>query len=801
MKTFTMFLLLIGLSVNLLAQQTVTGIISDDQNNPLTNVIIGVKGTEFKTVTSETGKYFITIPDGFKTLTFQLEGFMVQEMEISNDVLNVKMAREISNLLDLSLEELMQLSVTSASRSVQKITEAPSTITVITKDMIRNRGYEDIGDVLRDLPGVELQHMNGYFGTVFAQRGMIGDENKRTVLMVNGVSDNQLWGREVFTGQLLPLHNVERIEVIWGPASALYGANAFNGIINVITTPNAGSGTSIVTFGGGSFESTWGRFKTYQPINNNLSIAVSGSIYDSKGADFKHNIDPQFSSAFTDKSTALDAQVKYKNTTLYVRNYHLAEGIGNFLAVPFKYLYEFRNVNIPDSLKGFGKGNTICSPIFGEEGLRYVIGGTTVSLSQEAEPIKDLKLRFQAYYRQTDLEPDHWDYVYNVRTRASATNPEKKDTSYFDKVNSWHNSNNSGMELFATLSKDWATTTAGIQFDYINTQTDYIKRTYTTYNGIYEQLTPPIDMLRISFRNIGFCLQTIVPIGKKLQFTVGSRFDANNHYGNQINPRVGIVSTINDNLTAKVMYGTAFRAPTAREMYATGIGKGGRVANPDLKPERLQSFEGALLYNIKNKVFNELNLFYNVAEDVIVADVAIPGDKTQNQNLSDMNVLGFEYKLIAEPIKNLKFYGNLSYQKGKQSIFVKKTKDIYDPIVTDTANIAKYEIDIPNISNWKWNAGVDFRAFKFLNLNMMVNSVSKRSTTYTNPLREVDGYLIANFTANIQVTQSLNFTLQVRNIFDTEYYDPGVRSANVTKYLTTIEQPGRVIYLKIDVTF
>lgn len=792
---FIVFLFLI-ISSNLSAQQVVKGKVTNYKGEPIPNVLITVDSIAIQTTSSEDGNFSIQLPEGVDFLIFKISDYSAKRVKIDGEEIDVVFT-DSDLLYDLSLEELLSIEVTTASRSVQKVTDAPATITIISKEMIRNRGYEDIGDVLKDLPGVDLQNLNGHYGKLFCQRGMFGDENKRTLLLVNGISDNQLWGNEVFTGQLLPLHNVERIEIIWGPASALYGANAFNGIINVITTPSAVEASTEVTFGGGAFETTFGRFKAFQPITSKASVSIAGSIYDSKGPKFKNRFDPDFSNAFIDKTTSLDIQARYKNTWVYFRNFHLAEGIGNYTAPPFQYLYYNKNISIPDSLAELGSGNTILSNINGEPGLRYVIDGRTLALRQNYQVTDNLKVKFQAYYRKIDLMPDHYDYIYKIRLRPNVLDLTLTDTSYFDKINSWHSSNNSGIELFATLAKKKTLSTVGIQYDYIHTQIDYNKRTYTFFNEVLEPYLDPVEAKRVTFRNIGISFQTIVPFKELLKVTLGVRYDANNHYGNQVNPRIGVISQVTKSITTKLLYGTAFRAPTARELYSTGIGHGGRKANPDLKPEYLQSFEGGLLFNINNFLFNELNLYYNIASDVIVASVPLPEGGTQNQNRSEMNVHGVEYKLILEPARALKFYGNISYQKGQQTVYSKKSEDIYEPIISDTSNFANYEIDIPNISNWKWNVGLNYHVFKYLNLNLMVNNVGKRSTTYTNPLRSVDGYTVANFTAVVFLSPKINFTLQVRNILDKQYVDPGSRTANYKRHSTTIEQQGRTVFAKL----
>ena len=141
----------------------------------------------------------------------------------------------VNKLLLLSLEELMNIQVVTASGYLQTTSEAPSTITVITAQKITERGYEQLEDALRDIPGIDMIHVNGYVPTLIYFRGMYGAENQRALLMIDGIAENNILGSNDMAGPAYSLHNVERIEIIWGPASALYGANAFGGVINIIT--------------------------------------------------------------------------------------------------------------------------------------------------------------------------------------------------------------------------------------------------------------------------------------------------------------------------------------------------------------------------------------------------------------------------------------------------------------------------------------------------------------------------------------------------------------------------------------
>ena len=107
---------------------------------------------------------------------------------------------DVSNLLGLSLEELMKIKVVSATGYLQTTAEAPSTIEVITAQQIKERGYEQLEDALRDIPGIDMIHINGYAPTLIYFRGMYGAENLRALLMIDGIVENNILGSNDMAG-------------------------------------------------------------------------------------------------------------------------------------------------------------------------------------------------------------------------------------------------------------------------------------------------------------------------------------------------------------------------------------------------------------------------------------------------------------------------------------------------------------------------------------------------------------------------------------------------------------------------
>jgi outer membrane receptor for ferrienterochelin and colicins len=198
----------------------------------------------------------------------------------------VTVAQE-KDLFEMTIEELMNIKVITASSRYQKLTEAPATIYVITEDDIKQYGYRDLKDVLQHLPGIEYAypqpHIHG------RQRGFPGNWSQ-TKLLINGRQANMLFSGEVYVASQSPLYSVKQIEVIQGPASALYGADAFTGVINIITknSDNTEKGSDFSSVIGSMDKVMDNKQVSFNVITEKkkLGMTLSGTFFTQEGPDF-----------------------------------------------------------------------------------------------------------------------------------------------------------------------------------------------------------------------------------------------------------------------------------------------------------------------------------------------------------------------------------------------------------------------------------------------------------------------------------------------------------------------------------
>jgi iron complex outermembrane recepter protein len=166
-----------------------------------------------------------------------------------------------SDLTTLKIEDLMNVDVTSASKKEQKISRVPAAIFVITQEDIRRSGAIDIPDVLRMVPGLEVAQINPSTWAISA-RGFNGQYSNKLLVLIDGRTVyTPLFSGVYWDAQDVPLESIERIEVIRGPGATVWGANAVNGVINIITQSARETQSGVATAEGGTLIHGAGRVR------------------------------------------------------------------------------------------------------------------------------------------------------------------------------------------------------------------------------------------------------------------------------------------------------------------------------------------------------------------------------------------------------------------------------------------------------------------------------------------------------------------------------------------------------------
>ncbi len=712
-------------------------------------------------------------------------------------------------ILKLSLEELMQLQVATATRYRTAVADAPAPVVVITEQQIQERGYRSLLDVLHDVPGFDFTHVNGLYPQLIHQRGLRGNNN-RTLIFIDGVPDQNLYEMNMLGASLdFDLTGVKQIEILYGPASALYGANAFSGVINIVTkTGRELQGRQTVQFGARLYQATaersgmTGSFALggYQEAAD-FSWAISGSIKQDDGYYFGKVQDwitrrPPRGSAFTvnyDNSWVQAYQVqirlRWKRLELQTYNwlYRMGQGTFNNGFWVFDHPVQDLQIVLPD-----GTVRTVDLPV-----IQWAPENHSLRLSYQTRFRPQWEVRSSITYRSTRLRPRSFD-AESGPVEAKALTLEKDSIPAADLFAVFYRRFSSSLRSEHWLSWEHAPPgklTVGVQFEKMNVPLDYETRRLNPQTGVFDgwRLQPRVKILNLA----GF-FQEDYRLGPHWRLFAGLRVDyyrydvQDRRYGDAKyttwNPRISLIYKASASFYTKLFLGTAFRTPTPWELFSSTYF---RVPNPRLKPEKKRTVELEIHRSWKDGVQVTVNGYLQQARDLIINSVSLgEGDRTQNQNIGEVIVSGLEVR--ARWVRGASFAidGNLTFQDPR-----------YRSVPLNLVErIAAHDgVHVPDLARYKANMVVTYRRAPIV-LAVRNNWVGDRETIGTNPLPRVDGYWRTHLVVTLLPFGSRTVRVQagVENLFNTPAWDPGLRAANGWRFPARHPVGGRIFWVRIQ---
>jgi len=483
----------------------------------------------------------------------------------------VTSAEKQMDLTELPIEALMNLDVPkvyAASKIEQKTTEAPSSVTIVTADEIKKFGYRTLSDLLRSVPGFSVSYDRNY--AFLGVRGVsLGDFNSRMLLLVNGhrVNNNLTDGAYIETAFILDIDLIDRVEIIRGPGSVLYGNNAFFGVINVITREGKQVNGAESSFDYGSYDTYKGRVTIGEQFTNGLRFLVSGTYYDS------HGVDDLF----------------YKEFNTPVQNHGVAEDMD-----ADSYGSAFASVGYGDfSLEGAWNRRQKTNPTaqffttFNDPRLRTIDDRSYVALKYAHSFPDIVDVVAQLYYDYYHFDIGYPQSVIVGTNVVFSTFSSEKDTGEW-----W------GLEL--QLNKrlwDRHVITFGGEY-----RDDFLQELRLSGQ-------PAVHRTRESY---GIYLQGDFAIATNLHLHGGFRYDQYGDFDPSFDPRVALIYNPFKGSTLKAIYGTAFRAPNFSELSDPRF--------QDIKPETITGYELVYEQEIGPHLRSSLSGFYNDMDDLIVFD-------------------------------------------------------------------------------------------------------------------------------------------------------------------------------------
>lgn len=635
----------------------------------------------------------------------------------------------LDDMYDMDIEDLMNLVVETATKTEQTVEEAPAIVTVITSNDIKNMGARELVDVLQFVPGFEVS--KSVTGEILV--GVRGVKDPRysckLLLLEDGVSVNEIfYGASVHLGYKYDLENIERIEIIRGPGSALYGRNAFSAVINMITKDGS-TGKGLSAYGeAGTFNHYSGRLN-YGYSKNKFNFRLASYVIKTDGSDALY---PDTDNRWT---------VDHNNQIVSARI-----GYGEFSTK-----FSFANEKTGNWERGCELRRTTFNYQFGyKKELNEKISITIKHYGLMSHHIEDLMATPPDISNDDPgmyITPEFKDFLYGGEVETNIR--------LFD-----------GNDLFVGIQADYR----GVKDAYIASNLNFEENTYFSNEGHDDQRRFEggwVEDDGHDYTNFAIYFQDIYYPTKKIGITLGARYDIESQIGGVFSPRLGVVWNMIPNVYFKLLYGSAYRSPSPSQQYQTmGFANG----NSDLNPERIQTFEASLNYKTKN-MMTQINLFRNYLTDMIYAETYITPDVTDtpsNRNIGENVATGIEVENKFYITKGLNTFINYSYTVSEN------TDDFfYGKMQTYTnADVAPHKL----------NAGINFRFRKYYNLSANVKYRSEMGKFFiydadTEQTTEISkdqlgDYATVNCTFRIApgLLKGLEFSVSAINIFDAKYY-------------------------------
>ncbi len=525
-----------------------------------------------------------------------------------------------------SLESQLEVQVVSTTKTELRTAQTPGVVTVVSREEISARGYDSLAQILRSVPGLydvydQVTHNVGVRGINGGSRAA-GNILK---LMIDGQPvDYRVSTGNFFGPELIPLELVERVEIIRGPASALYGANAFLGVVNVITRSGQGYGVKVRLEGllngakpGGAAGFSLGA------AGDGVEVlaGVSARYADRSGLalPLTSPLLERLGDSLLERGPSMGDVERPKSVFAKARVAHLVAGT-------LTASMSLQNLDAVGEFQDFG-------PL--THGTRIALVNQGYRLLYEAKPSEGVSLAFSASYfhgrpqPQERLDIGRPDYLYLRSVDVDGFGFTAEAHAQVTPTVNVVGGADLAIEQHLLQSFDQKLTEDVLQPD-----GSVLRAAGTT-------IPNPARESHAAFRNLGAFLQGFATWSDSLSAVVGARFDFQNIYGANISGRAGLVYAPEARpLSVKLLYGSSFKAPSAEQLYTQPMNLLDIQGNPQLKPQTAHTVELAGGYGLGELGELSLNLFVTSVAGRV--EFIRKGLFQQAQNIAEEWVVGGE---------------------------------------------------------------------------------------------------------------------------------------------------------------
>jgi len=688
----------------------------------------------------------------------------------------------MSTLLSMSLVELQTIKVSVATGSELSVAQTPSSVTLVTEAQWQAMGINSLAEVLETIPGIHVSlSQSALSSDVYSIRGLQASLNSQLIVLIDGEHLKSSTGGSTVFGFNKSLIGLKQIEIIKGPGSAIYGADSFSGVINLVTKkgPTQSDDTNnnqTIGFRLGSFnnQQAWlqliGNFAGY---SYSFTADFHGMDDDSKvvNADLQSALDKAFGTNASMAPGYIDDHLNTQDISLNIskENWHF-----NF--------WHYRNNNA-----GLGAGaaqaldpsghftNGITLAKLNYELDERLIGTADISFSMQREYIHTLYHIFPDNAVLPIGATGNIDFVtpttFTLFTDGLLGNPSFNSRTFnlafthiFD-ANEYHKIR---WQVGVSYTDRDVSETKNFGPTILNGTETLVDGTLFNVND-----TPALYSIDTQEHYTFLSFQDEWQINNGLSAVVGARVDNYQSFGSTINPRVSLIYRANDKLTAKLQYGSAFRAPATDERFFRNNPV--TLGNENLKAEEVNSYELSIDYQWHNNLITNLTWFQYRAKNIIEFVFAPSLNGNLAQNIGQQDGRGVEASIKWQAANQLSFELNYSYIDA-----------------TDVNNI-----EISNIPQNQYYAAVNWKISNRWQVHARINSINDRIRPVSDTRDEIADYRMADLKIQRNnLMPGLNLALVISNLLNKKAKDPS-NGIIVEDYLLT----GRQVIAELSYKF
>ncbi len=663
---------------------------------------------------------------------------------------------QMSQILTL-LDEVSEI----ATKKGMNVDYLPSVVTVIDADSLQASGAQNLSEALDLLPGIQVQiSPMGY--PMITVRGLKNPNaylSDKIKLLIDGNGVNTETYGTAYHYMDFPLAMVERIELLRGPGSTIYGAGAFYGAVNVITKSGEGLTANKTYTSLGSYKYALGGATTYTDTGEWKIFADGYYQFSDKQIDigdessnptqpYTNDVFDDFSIGMRAKKGNFELQARYKRNV--VGNHYGFEG----KLVPYpendhENAHFFAQISYESAL--FSDWKVATKAAFNQHELDvtadlYLLSKINSNLQKN---MTDFNLTATEGQRYSEHNSER---SAEAEVTLLPSVPEGHDLQLtFGARHAWLIKDSFSNNLEDLIYDNW---------DYIVTHPDYPNFYYNGEPALNHDQTDTLLSHKVSRTNLYASLQELYAITDAIDLTLGVRIDNYSDFGTQPSSRAALVWRANDNMIFKLLYGSGFRAPSWVEAYANPH-INFRAGDEDIKPEETHTYEAVAIYKPSMGQKVALNFFYADLKNVIDIEEEFLTE-TGYRNYDSRHSQGVEMEYFYRADTQHELYLNGTWQET-------------------TYILPEYyvEVDMPDVSDYMFKAMHIYRATANLSFGTTFRwySATNQNEIFTDPYwgdrdTTVPIQRVWDETVTFKASPGSLIRLSVKNIFDDVIRDP-----------------------------